>query len=107
MGSAVGSVRLSNEEYSNPDFSFDLLCFAGKEDGLVVYSSSKWSNDYNLFVCSLLDSQGRDLTVDQSLLSVLRGHTDDVYTVRYDHNTDTLASAGAEQTIKLWTPSNL
>ena len=41
MVSAVGSVRLSNEEYSNPDFSFDFLCFAGKEDGLVVYSSSK------------------------------------------------------------------
>ena len=104
IGNAVGSVRLSTQGYSNPNFiGYNFMCFAGKEDELVVSPSS---NDHNLYVWSLMPkSQGSYLTVDQSVV-VLRGHSDEVYTVRYDHNTDTLASAGAEQTIKLWTPSN-
>ena len=103
MGNAVGSVRLSNEGYSTPNFGYNFMCFAGKKDGLVVSPSG---NDHNLYVWSLMPkSQGSNLTVDQSV-AVLRGHSDEVCTVRYDHNTDTLASAGEEQTLKLWTPSN-
>ena len=103
IGNAVGSVRLSTEGYSPHNCSLDFMCFAGKEDELVVSPSS---NDHNLYVWSLMPkSQGSDLTVNQSV-AVLCGHSDEVYTVRYDHNTDTLASAGEEQTIKLWTPSN-
>ena len=41
------------------------------------------------------------MTVEQPL-TALRGHTALVYTVRYDHNNDVLASGGADSIIKLW-----
>ena len=47
------------------------------------------------------DGTRRDVTINQSL-TALRGHTAPVYTVRYDHNNDVLASGGAESIIKLW-----
>ena len=72
------------------------MCFAGQDDELVVAASK----DHSLHVWSLPESQGRDVTVNQSAIA-LRGHTD-VLTVRYDHNNDVLASGGYEEIIKLW-----
>ena len=75
------------------------MCFAGEYDELVVAASE----DHSLHVWSLPESQGRDVTINQSLIALL-GHTNKVYTVRYDHNNDVLASAGYEKIIKLWNP---
>ena len=99
MGGAVGKVRLSSQGFSLPGVGLNALCFAGQDHELVVAASE----DHSLHVWSLPDSQGRDTTVNQSLIA-LRGHTNKVYTVRYDHNNDVLASAGYEKIIKLWNP---
>ena len=99
MDGATGKVRLISPQFSLPDAGINTLCFAGKEDELVVAASE----DHSLHVWSLPDSQGRDITVDQSLIA-LRGHTARVYTVRYDHNNDILASAGYEKIIKQSSP---
>ena len=92
-----GKMRLSSEGFSLPDFGWNTMCFAGKDDELVVAASE----DQSLHVWSLLDSQGRDITINQSLIA-LRGHKGPVYCVRYDHNNDVLASAGDEKIIKMW-----
>ena len=97
LDGAPRKVRLSSQGFSLPDAGRNMFCFAGKDDEQVAAASM----DNSLHVWSLPDSQGRDITVDQSLIA-LRGHTARVYTVRYDHNNDILASAGADQTIKLW-----
>ena len=97
MGGAPGKMRLSSQGFSLPDIGSNTMCFAGKDDELVVAASQ----DHSLHVWSLLDSQGRDITINQSLIA-LRGHTGDVYTVRYDHNNDVLASGGYEEIIKMW-----
>ena len=75
------------------------MCFAGEYDELVVATSE----DHSLHVWSLPDSEGRDVTVEQSAIA-LRGHTAGVSDVRYDHNNDVLASAGREKIIKIWSP---
>ena len=75
------------------------MCFAGQDDELVVAASE----DHSLHVWSLPDSQGRDTTINQSIFA-LRGHTEEVYSIRYDHNNDVLASAGADKITKLWNP---
>ena len=97
----AGSVRFFLRKIIPFLVSAGTVCFVGKDDELVVSTSA----DHSLYVWSLPNShQGRaDQTVNQSLL-VLRGHTGDVYNVRYDSCNDTLASAGVEETIKLWTP---
>ena len=97
IGGAPGKVRLSSQGFSLPDIGRNTMCFAGKDGELVVAASE----DHSLHVWSLPDSLGRDVTVEQPL-TALRGHTDDVYTVRYDHNNDVLASAGREKIIKIW-----
>ena len=99
MDGATGKVRLSSHGFSLPDAGINTLCFAGKEDEVVAAASE----DNSLHVWSLPESQGRDMTINQSIFA-LRGHTGDVYTVCYDHNNDVLASGGREKTIKLWNP---
>ena len=94
---ATGKVRLSSPGFSLSYVGWNTLCFAGKDDELVAAASE----DHSLHVWSLPDSQGRDVTINQSLVA-LRGHTAPVYTVRYVLNNDVLASAGAEKIIKLW-----
>ena len=94
---ATGKVRLSSSGFSLPDFGWNTLCFAGEDDELVVAASK----DHSLHVWSLPDSQGRDTTINQSIFA-LRGHTEEVYSIRYDHNNDVLASGGREKIIKLW-----
>ena len=96
---ATGKVRLSSQGFSLPGGGSNTICFAGKDDELVVAASK----DHSLHVWSLPDSQGRDMTINQSLIA-LRGNNDEVYSVRYDHNNDVLASAGAKKIIKLWSP---
>ena len=97
MFGAAGKVRLTSQGFSLPYVGRNMMCFAGRDDQLVVAVSE----DHSLHVWSLLDSQGRDLTINQSLIA-LRGHTASVYSVRYDHTNAILASAGAEGIIKLW-----
>ena len=97
MSGAPGKMRLSSQGFSLPAAGWNTICFAGRDDELVVAASE----DHSLHIWSLLDNQGRDTTINQSL-TALRGHTARVYTVRYDHNNDVLASAGAEKVIKLW-----
>ena len=96
---ATGKVRLSSPGFSLSYVGWNALCFAGKDDELVVAASK----DHSLHVWSLPDSQGRDTTVNQSLIA-LRGHKGPVYSIRYDHNNDVLASGGREKIIKLWNP---
>ena len=98
----AGSVRLSAQGFPPPIVGSNTFCFAGQEEDLVVAASE---TDCNLYVWSLPESQGKDLTVNQSLF-ILRGHTAEVYTVRCN-NDMLLASAGAEKTIKLWKPFTL
>ena len=93
------NVRLSAEGFVFPSLGRSKFCFTGRDDDLVVSASS----DHNLYVWSLPESQGNDISVNESLL-VLRGHTKEVYAVRYDPCNDVLASAGQENTIKLWKP---
>ena len=93
----VGKVRLTSPGFSLPGVGFNTMCFAGQDHELVVAASE----DHSLHVWSLPDSQGRDTTVNQSLIA-LRGHTTSVFSVRYDHNNDVLASSGLEKIIKLW-----
>ena len=97
---AVGIVRNSSQGYSVPEFGINKFCFAGKYDDLIVSASP----GNNLYVWALPDShQENDISVTQSLLE-LRGHTDLVLAVRYDPCNNVLASAGVDETIKLWTP---
>ena len=95
---ATGHINLSAQGFSVPG-GRNTLCFAGRDDDLVVSAST----DHNLYVWSLPGSQGSEISVNQSVLE-LRGHTGSVYTVRFDPCNDVLASAGAEKIIKLWTP---
>ena len=99
MGGAPGKVRLTSQGFSLPDIGWNTLCFAGEDDELVVAASK----DHSLHVWSLPDSQGRDVTINQSLIA-LRGHKGPVFSIRYDHNNDVLASGGREKIIKLWNP---
>ena len=89
--------------YSIPNYGRNIHCFAGRDDGLVVAAS----DDHNLFVWSLSTDQRAtgDQVVGQSLVS-LRGHSNNIYSVRFNHRTESLASAGKEKIIKLWTPNN-
>ena len=101
MADAVsGEIWLSAQGFSLPDVGKNLMCFAGRDDAELVVSASK---DYSLYVWSLPEK----LECDQSVkpLFALRGHAGGIYSVRYDPCSDTLASAGAERIIKLWTPS--
>ena len=101
MGGAVAKVLLTSSGFFLPGVGFNKMCFAGRDDELVVAASG----DHSLHVWSLPDSQGRDTTINQSLIA-LRGHTAPVYIVRYDHNNDVVASAGTEKIVKLWSAIN-
>ena len=83
---ATGHIYLSAEGFSVPG-GRNILCFAGRDDDLVVSAST----DHNLYVWSLPDSQGNAISVNQSLF-VLRGNTQPVYAVRYDPCNDVLTS---------------
>ncbi len=96
---AGGRVRLSAQGFSPPTASRYTYCFAGRDDDLVV----SVSGDNNLYIWLLPESQGNDISVKESLLT-LHGHTDLVLAVRYDPCNDALASAVVEKIIKLWTP---
>ena len=63
------------------------------------------SAHHDLYVWSLPTVQQveGDQIVDQSLVA-LRGHKDNIFSVRYNRQSDTLASAGAGKVIKLWAP---
>ena len=105
MGSSTNGraekVQFSSEGYSTPSAGTSNICFAGKNDELVVAASA----NHNLYVWSLHNDQemAGDQVVDQSAV-VLKGHKSKIFSVRYNHNIDTLASAGKEKIIKLWTP---
>ena len=79
----------------SPYISSQRHCFAGREDEVVV---SAESNDSNLSIWSLPESQGRDQVVDQPL-AVLKGHKGPIYSVCCNHRTETLASSGIEKII--------
>ena len=82
---AGGQVRLASPRYSIPGFGRNKFCFAGRDDELVVSTST----DNYLQVWSLPASQGNKISVNQSLLE-LRGHTQPVFAVQYDHCNDVL-----------------
>ena len=94
----TGKAQLTSEGYS-PSFKWtNSCCFAG--DDKFVAASSATDNDIHIWPVS--ENQGRaDRVIDQSLLS-LRGHRKEIFNVRYSKATSTLASCGAETTIKLW-----
>ena len=96
-----GNVRFSAPDYTTPNFGWNNFCFAGKDDESVVAASA----DHGLFVWSLPTDQqvAGEQIVDQPLV-VLRGHKKDINAVRYNRQRDTLASAGADKIIRLWTP---
>ena len=94
--------QYSSQSYTRPSYDGrNIHCFVGQEDEFVVAASA----DLNLYVWSLPTDQQveGDQIVDQSLV-VLRGLTCSILSVRYNRQSDTLASAGAEKVIKLWTP---
>lgn len=92
-------MRLQAKGFSPPNRGRHFMCFDGRQDELVVAASK----DNNLHVWSLPESQGLDLTINQSL-NILRGHSGKVFCVRYNPCNDILASAGAEKIVKIWTP---
>ena len=100
-GGVNRKMQFSAPDYASPQVGRNLNCFAGKDDELVVAASA----DHGLFVWSLPTDQkvAGDQVIDQPLV-VLRGHKDDIYAVGYNRQRDTLASAGQEGVIKLWTP---
>ena len=62
------------------------------------------SDDHHFSIWSLpTSSQVSDQMIDQPL-AVLKGHKGPVYSVCFNHRTETLASAGDDGIIKLWTP---
>ena len=99
-GAANGQVLFSAPGYGMPDgYGRHAFCFAGQEDELVVAAST----DHGLYVWSLPNDQVVHTVVDQPLV-VLRGHKDEILAVRFNNRSDTLASAGREKIIKLWSP---
>ena len=97
---ANGMIEFSAQGCSTPTTNQYSHCFAGQNDELVV-SASK---DHNLYIWSLpSDWQEVDRKINQPL-AVLRGHKEEIYCVRYNRRSDTLASAGVGKIIKLWTP---
>ena len=100
-GAKRGKTQFTAQGCFTSNFGRNPSCFAGQEDELVVAASA----DHGLFIWSLPTDQQLegDQIVDQSLVA-LRGHKDNIYSVRYNRQSDTLASAGAEKVIKLWTP---
>ena len=100
-GGVNRKVQFSAPDYAISHCGWNNYCFAGKDDELVVAASA----NHGLFVWSLPTDQQvpGDQIVDQPLV-VLRGHKEDIYAVGYNRQSDTLASAGEEGVIKLWTP---
>ena len=96
---ATGHINPSAQGFFVPTIGRNTLCFAGRDDDMVVSASG----DNKLYIWSLPDSQGNEISANQSLLE-LRGHTGSVYAVRFDPCNDVLASAGDEKIIKLWRP---
>ena len=96
-----GKVQFSSPDYASPQVGRNLNCFAGQNDELVVAASA----DHGLFVWSLPTDQkvAGDQVIDQPLV-VLRGHKNNISSVRYNRQRDMLASAGWEKIIKRWTP---
>ena len=96
-----GKVQFSSQGYVTPTTGRNINCFAGRDDELVVAASA----NHGLFIWSLPTDQQveGDQIVDQSLVA-LRGHKDNIFSVRYNLQSDTLASAGAGKVIKLWAP---
>ena len=84
-------------------FGRQRLCFAGLFDELVV---SAESSDHNLSIWSLPEREERKYFVDQPV-AVLKGHRGKIHSISFNHRTETLASAGDENIIKLWTPISL
>ena len=98
-GAVNGKVQFTAPGYNVPGNGKDIHCFAGQDDELVVAASA----DHGLYIWSLPNDQMVRQIVDQPLV-VLRGHKDKIFTVRFNNRSDTLASAGVERIIKLWTP---
>ena len=95
-----GKVGFSAPNYAI-SYGANSFCFAGKDDEMVVAAPA----DHCLYVWSL--STDFQLTGDQVIdqpLVVLQGHKKSIYSVRYSRQSDTLASAGGEMVIKVWTP---
>ena len=103
-GGANSRVQFSSPGYAYPNSGRRTLCFAGQDDELVVSASA----DHGLYVWSLPTDQPEDGEVSEQIvdssLTILRGHNGYINAVRYNHQSGTLASAGAEKIIKLWTP---
>ena len=97
-GAVNGIVEFSAPGYGIPGYGKHIHCFAGQDNELVVAASA----DHNLYVWSLPNDQMVRQIVDQPLV-VLRGHKDKIFTVRFNNRSVTLASAGVEPIIKLWT----
>ena len=94
-------VEFSAPGYATPYGGRNNFCFAGQDDELVVAASFYT----NLFVWSLpFDQELSEYQVIDQPLVALEGHEDQIYSVRYNRQRDTLASAGEEKVITLWTP---
>lgn len=91
-------------QFSAPGYvtpGIGISCFAGNEDELVVAASS----DHRLFVWSLsTDQQVNGDRCNNEPLVVLEGHKSIINLVRFNQQSDTLASAGAGKLIELWAP---
>ena len=103
-GGVNRKMQFSAPDYASPQVGRNINCFACQDDELVVVASG----DHGLFVWSLPTDQqvAGDQVIDQPLV-VLRGHKNYIHAVRYNHQRDTLVSAGEEKIIKLWTPAKL
>ena len=96
-----GKVQFSAPGYGVSDCGRNINCFAGKDDELVVAASA----DHGLYIWSLpSDQKVAGDQINNQPLVVLQGHKDSIFSVRFNQRSDTLASAGVERTIKLWTP---
>ena len=102
MGGGSGNVQL----FSAPGYVIHMFgrnnhCFVGCDEELVVAASI----DHGLFVWPFpIDGQvADDKGVIQSLIALRSHNKDNIYSFRYNRQSDTLASASAEKRIKLWT----
>ena len=79
------------------------VCFGGLNDDYVLAGS----DDFNLYAWKIPDkvgNEGDDIQLINRASVVLRGHKSIVNQVRYNQSDGTIATAGVEKSIRLWSP---
>lgn len=98
-------LHLSSPGYCVPKKGFNVCCFAGGDDDLIVASSA--AGDHSLHIWSTPDRKtygAESREFNQSILT-LHGLQKSLESVRYSKAISTLATCGKENVIKLWTPT--